>query len=101
MLGELLGCWNIGQEPLIDIGPVDDRNSGSGPVFGDWNNNGIRVMPDGPELLMDQHQLPLPLAPLGFPLTEHIVGTNLVNCLDKAADEEITYRTFVLLQGFS
>ena len=98
MFGEHLWCRNIGKEPLVDLGPVDNRNSGSGPVSGDWHNNVTGVLPDGPQLLVDQHQFSLLLASPGLSPTEHIVRTNVVDGLDKAGDEEITYIVTLLLQ---
>ena len=100
MLGELLGSWDIGQEPLVDIGPVHNRNSGNSPGPGKWDNNLMTVLPDGPKLLVDHHESPLSFALLGPSPTEHIVRTYCVNGPSKTADEEITYNVTVLHQGF-
>ena len=101
MLGELLGCRNVGQEPLVDMGPVDNRNSGSVPVFGSCHDNAITVLPNCPQLLVDQQESPLPFAPLGLSPAEDIARTNGVNGLGKTVDEEITYIITALNQGIS
>ena len=101
MLGELLGSWNIGQEPLVDIGPVHNRNSGNSSGTGKWDNNLMTVLPDGPQLLVDHHELSLPLAPLGLSSAKHIVWTDCINSLGKTVDEEITYIVPVLHQEIS